>query len=69
MEKLGLGPNEMRAKNPRLIYARLNGYGSHGLYASRAGHDINYLAMSGWLVLLFNDKCVIFISSHVYFKS
>lgn len=47
MEKLGLGPNEMVVKNPRLIYARLNGYGSHGLYAQRAGHDINYLAMSG----------------------
>jgi len=70
MEKLGLGPDEMIAKNPRLIYARLNGYGSHGLYAPRAGHDINYLAMSGWLVLLFNyDKCITLISSHVYFKT
>ncbi|XP_060869387.1 alpha-methylacyl-CoA racemase [Metopolophium dirhodum] len=51
MEKLGLGPDVMTAKNPRLIYARLNGYGSHGQYAKRAGHDINYLAMSGLLSL------------------
>lgn len=51
MEKLGLGPNVMMAKNPRLIYARLNGYGSHGQYAQRAGHDINYLAISGLLSL------------------
>ncbi|XP_026815067.1 alpha-methylacyl-CoA racemase isoform X2 [Rhopalosiphum maidis] len=51
MEKLGLGPNEMMAKNPRLIYARLNGYGSQGKYAQRAGHDINYLAISGLLSL------------------
>jgi len=47
MEKLGLGPNEMIVNNPRLIYARLNGYGSHGQYSLRAGHDINYLAISG----------------------
>jgi len=53
MEKLGLGPDVMMAKNPRLIYARLNGYGSHGQYAQRAGHDINYLAMSGWFKFYF----------------
>lgn len=53
MEKLGLCPNILMKNNPRLIYARLNGYGSHGLYAQRAGHDINYLAMSGWLKFLF----------------
>lgn len=53
MEKLGLGPDVMMAKNPRLIYARLNGYGSHGQYAQRAGHDINYLAMSGWFKFTF----------------
>jgi len=51
MEKLGLGPDVMMAKNPRLIYARLNGYGSQGKYAQRAGHDINYLAISGLLSL------------------
>jgi len=61
MEKLGLAPNDMMAKNPRLIYARLNGYGSHGQYAQRAGHDINYLAISGCFKLLIsNDKCTSF---------
>lgn len=69
MEKLGLGPDVMMAKNPRLIYARLNGYGSHGQYAKRAGHDINYLAMSGWYVLLFkNDKYTTLTSSIFFFK-
>ncbi|XP_029300780.1 alpha-methylacyl-CoA racemase-like [Cottoperca gobio] len=49
MEKLGLGPEELLKKNPRLIYARLTGYGQSGSYAPAAGHDINYLAMSGLL--------------------
>jgi alpha-methylacyl-CoA racemase len=47
MEKLGLGPEELLKENPRLIYARLTGYGQSGAYAKTAGHDINYLAMSG----------------------
>lgn len=47
MEKLGLGPQELLKENPRLIYARLTGYGQSGRYATAAGHDINYLAMSG----------------------
>lgn len=49
MEKLGLGPQELLKENPRLIYARLTGYGQSGSYAPAAGHDINYLAMSGLL--------------------
>ncbi|TNN55533.1 Alpha-methylacyl-CoA racemase [Liparis tanakae] len=49
MEKLGLGPQELLEENPRLIYARLTGYGQSGRYATAAGHDINYLAMSGLL--------------------
>ncbi|XP_068430575.1 alpha-methylacyl-CoA racemase [Clinocottus analis] len=49
MEKLGLGPQELLQENPRLIYARLTGYGQSGCYAAAAGHDINYLAMSGLL--------------------
>ncbi|AWP15424.1 putative alpha-methylacyl-CoA racemase [Scophthalmus maximus] len=49
MEKLGLGPQELLKENPRLIYARLTGYGQSGPYSSAAGHDINYLAMSGLL--------------------
>lgn len=49
MEKLGLGPHELLKENPHLIYARLTGYGQSGPYALAAGHDINYLAMSGLL--------------------
>ena len=47
MEKLNLGPTQLMAENPRLIYARLTGFGQDGPYASMAGHDINYVAMSG----------------------
>ena len=51
MEALGLGPEELRSENPRLVYARLTGYGRDGDPAmdGAAGHDINYLAMSGVL--------------------
>ncbi|KAM8828053.1 alpha-methylacyl-CoA racemase [Spinachia spinachia] len=49
MEKLGLGPQELLKENPRLIYARLTGYGQSGPYANAAGHDINYVALSGLL--------------------
>nr|XP_006627299.1 PREDICTED: alpha-methylacyl-CoA racemase [Lepisosteus oculatus] len=49
MEKLGLGPEELLKENPRLIYARLTGFGQSGSFATAAGHDINYLAMSGLL--------------------
>lgn len=52
MEKLGLGPDLLTKKNPRLIYARLTGYGQTGPYKGKAGHDINYVAMSGILSLL-----------------
>lgn len=51
MEKLGLGPDETMELNPRLIYARLTGWGQNGPYASMAGHDINYIALSGALSL------------------
>ena len=51
MEKLGLGPDETMDLNPRLIYARLTGWGQNGPYASMAGHDINYIALSGALSL------------------
>lgn len=47
MEKLGLGPKQLLKENPRLVYARLTGYGQSGCYATAAGHDLNYLAMSG----------------------
>jgi alpha-methylacyl-CoA racemase len=49
MERLGLGPEIACERNPRLIYARLTGYGQSGPYAEMAGHDINYIAISGAL--------------------
>ncbi|MEO5883852.1 MAG: CaiB/BaiF CoA-transferase family protein [Caldimonas sp.] len=49
MERLGLGPEAMRARNPRLVYGRMTGWGQSGPLADRAGHDINYIALSGVL--------------------
>lgn len=49
MEKLGLGPEPLTQDNPKLIYARLTGFGQTGPYKNMAGHDINYLALSGVL--------------------
>jgi alpha-methylacyl-CoA racemase len=49
MERLGLGPQEMLARNPRLVYGRMTGWGQEGPLAKRAGHDINYIALSGAL--------------------
>ena len=48
-ERLGIGPVELCAINPRLIYGRMTGYGQEGPLAARAGHDINYAAVSGAL--------------------
>src|SRR5690606_41016891 len=47
MERLGLGYEALSAINPRLIYCSITGYGQTGPYRDRAGHDINYLALSG----------------------
>eukprot|EP00026_Physarum_polycephalum_P009090 Phypoly_transcript_09201.p1 GENE.Phypoly_transcript_09201~~Phypoly_transcript_09201.p1 ORF type:complete len:381 (+),score=63.11 Phypoly_transcript_09201:169-1311(+) len=49
MEKLGLGPDVVTKINPKIIYARLTGFGQQGPYAKMAGHDINYVALSGAL--------------------
>lgn len=51
-ERLGLGPDELLSRNPRLLYGRMTGYGQDGPLASRAGHDINYIAISGALDLV-----------------
>jgi alpha-methylacyl-CoA racemase len=51
MESLGLGPNDVMKDHPSLIYARLTGWGQTGPYAQMAGHDINYIAVSGALSL------------------
>jgi len=49
MERLGLGPDVIRAANPKLVYGRMTGWGQSGPLASRAGHDIDYIALSGVL--------------------
>jgi alpha-methylacyl-CoA racemase len=49
MERLGLGPDVLCARNPRLIYGRMTGWGQTGPRRDRAGHDINYLALTGSL--------------------
>jgi alpha-methylacyl-CoA racemase len=48
-ERLGLGPREVRATNPGLVYARMTGWGQTGPLARTAGHDINYIALTGAL--------------------
>jgi alpha-methylacyl-CoA racemase len=49
MERLGLGPGECLALNPALVYGRMTGWGQQGSLRHRAGHDINYLGLSGAL--------------------
>ncbi len=49
MEKLGLGPEVCRERNPRLVYGRMTGWGQEGPLARAAGHDINYIALTGAL--------------------
>lgn len=56
MERLGLGPEECSAVNPRLVYGRMTGWGQDGPLATAAGHDITYLATSGVLHGLGQDK-------------
>lgn len=52
MEALGLGPAAAFARNPRLIYGRITGWGQDGPMAGQAGHDLNFLAMTGMLSLM-----------------
>ena len=49
MERLGLGPDVCLARNPKLVYGRMTGWGQEGPYAGMAGHDINYIALAGAL--------------------
>jgi alpha-methylacyl-CoA racemase len=51
-ERLGLGPEACHARNPRLVYGRMTGYGQDGPMASVAGHDINYIALAGVLSMI-----------------
>jgi alpha-methylacyl-CoA racemase len=52
VERLGIGPDPCLAANPALIFARMTGWGQDGPWAQRAGHDINYISLSGGLDLL-----------------
>ena len=58
MERLGLGPSVLMELNKRLVYARLSGFGQSGPLAMKAGHDINYLAVSGVLSKLGDSQKV-----------
>jgi len=49
MERLGLGPDVALKRNPKLVYGRMTGWGQSGPYSQAAGHDINYIAISGAL--------------------
>jgi len=49
MERLGLGPEALLARNPRLVYGRVTGWGQNGPLAQAAGHDLNYIAIGGAL--------------------
>ena len=49
MERLGLGPDDCLARNPRLVYGRMTGWGQRGPLAQAAGHDVNYIALTGAL--------------------
>ena len=49
MERLGLGPDDLHAVNPRLVYGRMTGYGQEGPMSQVAGHDINYISLAGAL--------------------
>jgi alpha-methylacyl-CoA racemase len=48
-ERLGIGPEECHARNPKLVYGRMTGWGQDGPWASMAGHDINYISLAGAL--------------------
>jgi alpha-methylacyl-CoA racemase len=55
MERLGLGPDDLLALNPGVVYARITGWGQDGPMADRAGHDIDYVALSGVLGAIGRD--------------
>lgn len=48
-ERMGLGPEDCLARNPRIVYGRMTGWGQEGPYAQAAGHDINYISLAGAL--------------------
>ena len=56
LERLGLGPDECHARNPRLVYGRMTGWGQDGPWSRSAGHDMNYIAITGALHGLGQDR-------------
>ena len=52
MERLGLGPDICQGRNPRLVYGRMTGWGQHGPMSTLAGHDINYISLTGALAAI-----------------
>ena len=49
MERLGIGPDVCLARNPKLVFGRMTGWGQEGMYGQAAGHDINYISLAGAL--------------------
>lgn len=56
MERLGFGPDDLLARNPRLVYGRMTGWGQSGPLKQAAGHDINYIALTGALAAITNEN-------------
>lgn len=56
LERLGLPPERLLASNPRLVIGRMTGWGQEGPYAAMAGHDLNYIAISGALHMIRRDR-------------
>lgn len=56
MERLGMGPTDLQARNPGLIYGRMTGWGQEGPLATTAGHDIDYIALTGALDAIGPEK-------------
>jgi alpha-methylacyl-CoA racemase len=56
MERLGLGPDVALKRNPKLVYGRMTGWGQTGPYASAAGHDMNYIAITGALAAIGTEE-------------
>ena len=55
-DRLGLGPDALAERNPRLVYARMTGWGADGPLSQRAGHDLNYLSLTGVLHAIGSDE-------------
>ena len=59
MDRLGIGPDVLCARNPRLVYGRMTGWGQEGPLANDVGHDVNYIALAGVLAIAFSLASVL----------